>query len=169
VDTAGDGEAGRAVWEEETVTRQEHLLTIVTEECAEIAQRCTKALRFGLEQVQQDADDKPEENPERLTNRERILREYYDLRAVLGMAGIDAWENSAFSKRCEEEKARKVDRYLQRSKRVGTLDAIEAIPCEYGCGRSLVDCMSQNCPSRYEAKQRALEVMRNQAGNEPTK
>ena len=30
------------------MTREEHLLTIVAEECAEVAQRATKALRFGL-------------------------------------------------------------------------------------------------------------------------
>ena len=29
------------------MTREEHLLTIVAEECAEVAQRATKALRFG--------------------------------------------------------------------------------------------------------------------------
>ena len=104
------------------MTREEHLLTIVGEECAEIAQRVAKALRFGMEQVQEDADDRPQENPERLTNRERIVREYYDLRAVLGMAGIDAWDTSDLARRCEAEKVRKVERYLQRSARCGTLE-----------------------------------------------
>jgi hypothetical protein len=67
------------------MNRQEHLLTIVGEEGAEITQRATKANRFGLEQVQQARDDRPEQNPERLTNRERILEEFYDLVAVLDM------------------------------------------------------------------------------------
>jgi hypothetical protein len=69
------------------------------------------------------ADDKPEENPERLPNRERIVREFYDLRAVLGMLGIDAWDMSDKARRHEAAKVSKVDRYLQRSDRCGTLNA----------------------------------------------
>ncbi len=103
------------------MNRLEHLLTIATEECAEVAQRLTKAQRFGLEQVQEDQDDKPEENPERLSNRERIIREYYDLRAVLGMAGIDAWDMSDRARQFERAKAQKVERYLERSLKCGTL------------------------------------------------
>ena len=53
------------------MTREEHLLVVAMEECDEVSQRIAKALRFGLEQVQQDVGDKPEENPERLTNLER--------------------------------------------------------------------------------------------------
>lgn len=103
------------------MTREEHLLTITGEECAELAQRIAKALRFGLEQIQQDADDHPHENPERLTNRERLMREYYDLRATLGMCGIDAWDTSDLARRCEREKVAKVERYLRRSAACGTL------------------------------------------------
>ena len=104
------------------MNRQEHLMTVAMEECAEVAQRIAKAARFGMEQVQEDADDQPQENPERLTNRERILREYYDLRAVLGMLGIDAWDMSDRARQCERAKVAKVERYLGRSARCGTLD-----------------------------------------------
>lgn len=97
-------------------------MTIAMEECAEVAQRISKAARFGMDQIQEDADDKPEQNPERLTNRERIMREYYDLRAVLGMMGIDAWDNSDQSKQVESDKVMKVNKYLGRSIRCGTLN-----------------------------------------------
>ena len=103
------------------MNRQEHLFVIAMEECAEVAQRLAKAARFGMDQIQEDADDKPEENPERLTNRERIIREYYDLRATLGLLGIDAWDRSDTASRHESEKVRKILRYLERSRKVGTL------------------------------------------------
>lgn len=103
------------------MTRKEHLMTIGGEECNEMAQRISKALRFGMDQIQQDADDKPEENPERLTNRERIIREYFDLRATLGMMGIDAWEMSDRARRHEQQKVNRIERYLQRSAECGTL------------------------------------------------
>lgn len=103
------------------MTRDEHLMTIGMEECAEVAQRISKAMRFGMEQIQEDADDKPEENPERLTNRQRIYREYYHLRAVLGMMGIDAWDTSDLSRECERAKVEKVNHYLWRSAACGTL------------------------------------------------
>ena len=104
------------------MTRDEHLMVIAMEECAEVAQRISKALRFGMDQIQQDADDAPEQNPERLTNKQRIEREYYDLRAMLGMIGIDAWANDTSTKGYEFEKVRKVERYLWRSNACGTLN-----------------------------------------------
>jgi NTP pyrophosphatase (non-canonical NTP hydrolase) len=106
------------------MTRLEHLLTIAAEECAEVAQRVAKAQRFGLQQVQQDADDKPEENPERLTNRERIEREFTDLVTVLHMAGIidlDVEGRFTVDAARQGEKERKIERYLDRSRRCGTL------------------------------------------------
>ena len=103
------------------MTREEHLLTIAMEECNEVAQRISKALRFGMEQVQQDADDAPEQNPQKLTNKERIYLEYYHLRAVLGMCGIDAWDMSGAASVHERQKVEKVERYLLRSQKHGTL------------------------------------------------
>lgn len=104
------------------MTRQDHLLVRAMEECCELAQRLSKALIFGMEQVQQDADDKPEQNPDGLTNRERIYLEYYDLRAVLGMAGIDAWDMSDKARDAEHAKALKVEKYLKLSETRGRLD-----------------------------------------------
>lgn len=127
------------------MTRDEHLMTIGMEECNEVAQRISKALRFGMGQIQQDADDKPEENPERLTNRERIMYEYYHLRAVLGMMGIDAWDTSDRARHCEHEKVKKVERYLWRSASCGTLtqkgEAKPAITSDERCHYK--DCNAQ--------------------------
>jgi hypothetical protein len=58
------------------MTREEHLLTIIAEECVEIAKCATKALRFGL-------DDCEPGQPE--SNARRICLECADLQAVLEM------------------------------------------------------------------------------------
>ena len=57
------------------MTREEHLLTILAEECSEVAHRVSKALRFGVEEVQPGQS---------LTNAERIKVEFVDL--------LGAWE-----------------------------------------------------------------------------
>ena len=94
------------------MTRQDHLMIRAMEECAELAQRISKALVFGLEEVQPGQDQ---------TNEQRIYSEYYDLRAVLGMMGIDAWDMSERARIAEREKVEKVERYLAYSKEVGRL------------------------------------------------
>lgn len=105
------------------MNRTEHLLTIAAEECAEIAQRCAKANRFGLEQIQQDADDKPEENPDRLTNKVRIRHEVADLLGVLDMLGIISLSaiGDGTLRTGGYAKQEKVKRYLNRSRADGTL------------------------------------------------
>ena len=57
---------------------EEHLLTILSEECVEIAKETAKALRFGL-------DDKYSKDPKGRTNRERIVDELNDLAGVVRM------------------------------------------------------------------------------------
>lgn len=112
------------------MNRTEHYLTIAAEECAEIAQRCAKANRFGLEQVQQDADDKPEENPERLTNRERIREEFAHLVGVLDMLGIIdvSYIGHPDIRERAHQKQAKVERYLLRSQQCGTFDMPDPRP-----------------------------------------
>lgn len=101
------------------MNREEHLLTIVSEECAEIAQRASKCARFGMYQIQEDIDDKPEENPDRFTNRERMLLEYSHLIATMEMLRIyieeipHVWDTN---------KKDKIEKYLIRSKALGTLN-----------------------------------------------
>ncbi len=56
------------------LTPKQYLLTCLSEECAEVVQRCTKALRFGLEEVQEG---------QLLDNRERLIYELNDILAVI--------------------------------------------------------------------------------------
>jgi len=57
--------------------RQREILTILIEEAAEVQQRATKALRFGLEEVQPGQE---------LTNAERLAREVGDFETMTEMA-----------------------------------------------------------------------------------
>lgn len=105
--------------------RQDHLLIRAMEECAEVQQRLSKALVFGLERVQQAANDRPEQNPDRLTNRERIIEEYNDLVAVMEMAGFPL---SCISGAKLDTKMAKVERYLKLSVEHGRLEEARAEP-----------------------------------------
>ena len=93
------------------MNRTDHLLIILAEECNEVAQRVSKALRFGLSEIQkgQEAD-----------NAERIIYELSDLIAVYEilrdenlLPTVDGYDLS--------EKKKKVEKYLELSKREGRL------------------------------------------------
>ena len=58
------------------MTFKEHLLMRLAEECMEVAQRCTKALSFGLPETQEGQP---------FTNMERLNQELDDLVAVIEM------------------------------------------------------------------------------------
>lgn len=90
------------------MTRQEHLLAIIAEECDEVSQRAIKALRFGEFEIQPG---------QALTNAERIRQEFADLCGVYEMAGFE------FPCRADiDAKRRKVERFLRYSHECGTLD-----------------------------------------------
>lgn len=95
------------------MTRTEHLLTILAEECNEVAHRCTKALRFGLEEIQPGQD---------FTNARRIVEELSDLFAAVDMLheekALPHWPRAS---RVAEKKT-KVEHYLTLSASLGTLD-----------------------------------------------
>jgi NTP pyrophosphatase (non-canonical NTP hydrolase) len=95
------------------MTRTEHLLTILAEECAEVAHRASKALRFGLEEVQEGQD---------LTNAERIKEELDDLSAIINMLGEEGALNITPNTLAILRKCQKVRHYLEYSKQCGTLD-----------------------------------------------
>lgn len=93
---------------------QEHLLTVVMEECVELAQRCSKALRFGMGEKQ------PEQ---RYTNAERIKEEYTDLVAVVSMLSATVgFELDSVDVDKLLAKKSKVRKYLAYSFKQGTLD-----------------------------------------------
>lgn len=96
------------------MNRIEHLLTILGEECAEVAVRCSKAKRFGLQEVQ------PQQP---FTNAERIMIEVNDLYGILKMLndeGILVAEPDPFA---IARKIEKVEKFLLYSQQCGTLDA----------------------------------------------
>lgn len=105
------------------MTRTEHLLTILAEECAEVAQRVSKAIRFGLTEVQPGQP---------LTNAKRIEHEMLDLLAAWNMLAREG----AFPDACGpneaavrmEAKAEKVERFLAFSAGRGLVDGIPANP-----------------------------------------
>ena len=95
------------------MTRQEYLLTVMAEECNEVAQRCTKALRFGLNEVQPGQD---------ATNADRIMLEYMDLIAIYQLLK----EEGHLS--CSQEwgeriaaKKKKVEQFYDYSRTLGVL------------------------------------------------
>lgn len=95
------------------MNRQEHLLTIAMEECAEVAQRISKALRFGLMEVQRGQP---------LTNANRINFEFDDLIAVMEMledlTGEHLIQHNSW--RIMQKKAN-LETWLEYSKTMGTL------------------------------------------------
>lgn len=69
----------------DSMNKQEYLLTCLAEECAEVAQRCTKALRFGINECQPGQE---------LSNEERLNIELNDLFTIcrlLSFEGVDIW------------------------------------------------------------------------------
>lgn len=92
---------------------QEHLLIIAQEECIEIAKEISKSLRFGL-------DDHSPDDPNKISNLNRINLEYSHLVAMIDMlceAGIEIIPNH------EEiiNKKTRVKKFLGYSKQKGKL------------------------------------------------
>jgi len=95
------------------MTREEHLLVILAEECNELAKEAAKALRFGLN------NGEPGKN---ITNRERITIEFNDLFSVVkmcvdeGILNLDIIDIEQI-----DDKRIKVEKYLEYSKNIGKL------------------------------------------------
>lgn len=91
---------------------QEHLLAILAEECSEVAHRASKALRFGLREVQKG---------QKLTNAERIVYEFSDLYAVMRILNQQGLLPQVTNHEMIDEKVRKVYEFLEYSRECGTL------------------------------------------------
>lgn len=95
----------------------EHLLQILSEECAEVAVRVSKANRFGLSEV---------EPGQEFTNAERIMHEYIDLFATIEMC----WQRGIVPQLSPDErfqrkqaKRAKVGKFMAYAVECGTLEA----------------------------------------------
>lgn len=98
------------------MNRREHLLIIAAEECSEVAHRISKALRFGLCEIQPGQP---------LTNAQRILVEYQELVATIEMLSEEnpkefatgPWLNLPTT----NEKKVRIEKFLVFSAKCGTL------------------------------------------------
>jgi NTP pyrophosphatase (non-canonical NTP hydrolase) len=94
------------------VNRLEHLMTILSEECGEVVQATTKAMRFGLD----------EGRDIQVTNAERMRAEVNDLIAMIEMLEMEGIDLSPDYQARADKKA-KVEKYLLYSAECGTLSA----------------------------------------------
>lgn len=84
----------------------EHLLTNLSEECAEVAQRASKAIRFGLSEIQPGQHE---------DNRRRLEREWSELNAVADLLGLRVRDED------KTAKLEKLKKYMDYSREIGTL------------------------------------------------
>lgn len=98
------------------MTYDEHLLTCCSEECVEIAQAIDKSLRFGLKGHHPDSLD---------TNEIQILKEYYQLQAVMEILfdddGILTTPTNSFIDIVKSEKKAALSHYVEVAIRCGTI------------------------------------------------
>lgn len=95
------------------MNRTEHLLEVLSEECAEVIQRVSKANRFGLEEIQPG---------QTFTNAQRICQEICDLYAVVEMLeDCGALKGVVDVDHIQAKKA-KVEEFMEYARQCGALD-----------------------------------------------
>ena len=96
------------------MNRIEHLLCVLGEECAEVAQRSSKAQRFGVHQIQIGHID---------SNLDRIDYELQDLYAIVEMIREEVGESFGEPNRLlMDAKKIKVEKYMDKARDLDTLD-----------------------------------------------
>lgn len=90
----------------------EHLLICLAEECAEVQHRVSKALRFGMSEI---------EPGQPFTNAQRIAQEFDDVLAIIEMLEDRSLFTHAANFRKIEEKKMRVQRWMGHAIRNGTL------------------------------------------------
>jgi hypothetical protein len=94
---------------------KEHILTCIIEECAEVQQAATKALRFGLEDGYPGTDR---------TNGKDLTTEFIELHALIQYANsrfIIDMPNVETQSKMMDTKLMKLEHYMQYAKQEGTL------------------------------------------------
>lgn len=95
------------------MNRKEYLLLCLAEECAEVAQRVSKALRFTAEEVQPGNT---------YNNAERITKELVDLHAVTEMLVAEGVLTNPYIENADiEQKKQKVELYMKYSENLETV------------------------------------------------
>lgn len=93
------------------MNRLEHLLTQLGEECAEVAQRASKAARFGIMEVQPGQD---------MNNARRITNEVEDMIGVVELLQAEGVLPQPDRSRINAKKE-KIEKYLRYARECGTL------------------------------------------------
>lgn len=108
------------------MNRTEYLLVCLAEECNEVAQRVTKALRFGMEDVQPGQDR---------SNGQRIVDELADLFATLEVVSVTdkilpmAMSGAEWDQAIDAKKA-KIEKYYQYAVKIGAVGNMQEAPPE---------------------------------------
>lgn len=97
------------------MTTTDHLLICLTEECGEVIQACSKALRFGLD------DDHQSANPDIVSPRKYIVKELGDLTAVIELLYEDNALPLVDAKHIKAKKAKLAD-FMEYSRKSGRLE-----------------------------------------------
>ena len=95
------------------INKTEHLLIILSEECAELSKNVSKALRFGLEDKEPNQD---------LTNQEKIVSEFNDLYSVMMMIVEDVGIPNILTIEAINKKKEKVLKYMKYAEEHGKVD-----------------------------------------------
>lgn len=103
------------------MTRIEHMLTVLAEECNETAQRATKALRFGMTEIQPGQS---------LTNAARLLGEYSHIVCAIAMLKREGVLPDCDIHGSAELKRIQVEHFLEYSAKCGTLSSHPEPPME---------------------------------------
>lgn len=90
----------------------EYLLNVLGEECSEVHHRCSKAMRFGLDEVQPGQE---------LNNARRLHQEVCDIYAVLEMLHAAGVNIIHLDRGLIEAKKRKVFETMELSRSLGIL------------------------------------------------
>lgn len=94
------------------MNKVEHLLVCLAEECAEIQQAVSKALRFGLDDGAPGGE---------ITNAQDIAKECCDIVALIDLLEEEGVIYNSGTIQAIEQKKAKVKRYMEYAKMRGTL------------------------------------------------
>lgn len=94
------------------MTRQEHLMVCLIEECNETVHALSKCLRFGPDEIWPKMDQ---------TNMERVSVELNDLLAVAAMLVDEGFDLDVDLESAEAKKA-KVEKYIKYAEFLGTIE-----------------------------------------------
>lgn len=94
------------------MNREQLLLTQLSEECHETGQRATKAMRFGMDEIQEGHEE---------SNRERLLMEFNDLVGVMEeLFGVPV--TALLDPAHIAEKKKKIEKYARYSEELGMVN-----------------------------------------------